>query len=155
MQGGGLELWNAVYSSLRGSTTIPDYWAELRAEVLADWIATTPGTRPWAFWKYDAPAPESIETDPELEPELVMRRRSGAGFPYSDPRENFGMSLLIDEDPTDPPVFESEASYLLRNEFLSAAEKKRLGKKDFEPETLELDDDEPLEKFLETAAKER
>ena len=122
----------------------------MRAEIMAGWIGTKPGTRPWAFWKYDAPEPESIETDPELEPELVMRRRSGAGFPYSDPRAHFGMSLLLDEDPADPLSFESEANFLRRYKLLSAAEKKRLGKKDFEPETLELDD-EPIENFLETA----
>jgi hypothetical protein len=30
-------------------------WLELRAEILTDWIAETPGTRPEGWWEFDAP----------------------------------------------------------------------------------------------------
>lgn len=30
-------------------------WRELRAGLLADWIAEHPGTRPYAWWTFDAP----------------------------------------------------------------------------------------------------
>ena len=30
-------------------------WNELRDEILAEWIVESPGTRPSAWWKYDAP----------------------------------------------------------------------------------------------------
>lgn len=30
-------------------------WLQVRDAVLADWIAARPGTRPWAWWKFDGP----------------------------------------------------------------------------------------------------
>jgi len=30
-------------------------WRSWRGDLLADWIAERPGTRPWAWWRYDAP----------------------------------------------------------------------------------------------------
>ncbi len=30
-------------------------WESLRADLLEDWIREHPGTRPWAFWKFEAP----------------------------------------------------------------------------------------------------
>lgn len=32
-------------------------WEELRDEIMADWIRTKPGTRPHAWWLYEAPEP--------------------------------------------------------------------------------------------------
>jgi hypothetical protein len=39
-------------------------------------------------------------------------------------------------DPTNPPTYESQASYLDRHGLLTAAERRRLRKKDFKPEVL-------------------
>ena len=32
-------------------------WSELRDDILADWIAERPGSRPWAWWAFDATEP--------------------------------------------------------------------------------------------------
>jgi hypothetical protein len=32
-------------------------WEEKRTDILTDWIKTRPGSRPWAWWVYDAPEP--------------------------------------------------------------------------------------------------
>jgi hypothetical protein len=47
-------------------------WAERRGEILTDWIKTRPGTRPWAWWTFDAP-----EDRPEGESEAGYLRRHG------------------------------------------------------------------------------
>jgi hypothetical protein len=39
-------------------------------------------------------------------------------------------------DPNDPPAYESQASYLDRHKLLTPAERRRLRKKDFEPEIV-------------------
>src|SRR4051812_33130595 len=30
-------------------------WEALKATILPEWIRTRPGTRPWAWWRFDAP----------------------------------------------------------------------------------------------------
>lgn len=30
-------------------------WATIRARILREWISRRPGTRPWAWWRFDAP----------------------------------------------------------------------------------------------------
>ena len=52
---------------------------------------------------------------------------------HSEEQEEFRGKPI---DPTDPPRYESEASYLLRHNFLTPAEKRRLKPTDYEPETL-------------------
>ena len=32
-------------------------WEKHRENILTQWIAANPGTRPWAWWKFDAPEP--------------------------------------------------------------------------------------------------
>jgi hypothetical protein len=36
-----------------------DLWDQYREEIMAKWIEKYPGTRPWAWWTYDAPKRES------------------------------------------------------------------------------------------------
>lgn len=35
-------------------------WEELRDELLERWIAARPGTRPWAWWQFDAHEPRRL-----------------------------------------------------------------------------------------------
>lgn len=51
---GEADLWD-VLTFDRGNA-IREAWAAVRDRVLADWIADDPGTRPWAWWLFDAPA---------------------------------------------------------------------------------------------------
>jgi hypothetical protein len=121
-------------------------WRAAREDILADWIRDHAGTRPAAWWKYDAP-------------ELRRLRVGGRGdvIPAYDHDTNlrfgiFRKSAFVDErllaavapvgdglvplDENDPPRYESQASYLDRHGFLSAAERKRLTDADFEPEAI-------------------
>ena len=59
-------------------------WNELREEILADWVVDAPGTRPSAWWKFDAPRQplgtfEGCHFDGKL-PE-PRRRLGGVGTP--------------------------------------------------------------------------
>ena len=36
-------------------------WEIMREKIMADWIREQPGTRPWAWWKFDAPPPARRE----------------------------------------------------------------------------------------------
>lgn len=113
-------------------------WREHGARVLARFVRDHPGTRPWAWWLADAPEPR--------------RRLGGTGDPLRFARLAFGvpdswqtaahagscMARGVPVDPRDPPVFESEATYLKRLALLTPAESKRLGRADFRPEAIEI-----------------
>src|SRR3954451_19809015 len=36
-------------------------WEIMREKIMADWIREQPGTRPWAWWRWDAPQPARRE----------------------------------------------------------------------------------------------
>ena len=38
-------------------------WEELRAELLPEFIASKPFSRPWAWWRFDAPEPRTTESE--------------------------------------------------------------------------------------------
>jgi hypothetical protein len=50
-------------------------WEELREELIAEQVAETPGTRPWAWWKWDAPEPRRVITGGQRETETAYLRR--------------------------------------------------------------------------------
>jgi hypothetical protein len=54
-------------------------------------------------------------------------------------------------DPDDPPIFESQAAYLQRNNLLLPGERERLTEADFEPETVEAP--EPSTGVVNTSAE--
>jgi hypothetical protein len=115
-----------------------------------------PGTRPYAWWEYDAPR-ESIGTCPgiHLDGKLSAPRKHlyGTGTPVHEklsfgPRYKFGIptdrvfpvlvkwypdkdSKLI--DPDDPPVFENQARYLDRYQLLTDDEQEFLPADVFDP----------------------
>ncbi len=47
-------------------------WDQYRDEILADWIRVRPGTRPYAWWRFDSPEPRD-ETESEFE--YLLRHR--------------------------------------------------------------------------------
>jgi hypothetical protein len=101
-------------------------WAKVREEVLRDWIASNPGTRPSAFWRYDSP--QSSDRVPEQ-----RRVLSGAGHPACA-ESGFGLPLCwLGFSAENPPVFESESMYLKRHKLLSPDEETRC---DFSPLTV-------------------
>ena len=150
-------------------------WQAVKDDILADWIEKRPGTRPHAWWLYDAPRwgrKFNAYWDGTL-PE-PRRRIGGIGTPSFEalahvPAFRFGIPTswvrewdvayyngrAVDVhgnrigteyaegnfphaaiDPEDPPSFESEAAYLDRHGFLSAAERKALPPDAFVPEAV-------------------
>jgi hypothetical protein len=134
-------------------------WDAHSERIVAEHVATYPGTRPHRWWQYDAPEPR--------------RRLGGIGTPASDvlscvPTFRYGLpwiwierwqvmyysGLAVDIhgapigdryprsfagvaiDPNDRPRFESQAAYLKRHGLFLAGEERRLKKSDFEPESV-------------------
>jgi hypothetical protein len=93
-------------------------WREHRDELLADWIAERPGSRPPVWWQVEAPEPR--------------RQLSGRGVVVSERYRNLdaplahGVPLFFEIDLDDPPSFESEASYLGRLNLLVTGESRWL-----------------------------
>ena len=155
----------------------PKLWELHRDQILSEWAAKYPGTRPFAWWEFNAPR-QPIGTYPGCyfdgglpEPRLKLK---GAGTPNHEalnyvPRFCFGLpttgwvSRFDVEyyngrakdihgkpigmeykdghfpyealDPNDPPVYESEATYLKRHGLLREGEEERA---DFTPETIQV-----------------
>ena len=122
----------------------PGLWAQYREEILSSWVADHPGTRPPAWWLYDAPE--------------QRQRLGGKGTPWNDtdPQRSsilgipghWVADIFIDTehpdiefiaehfDPIDPPIFESQAAFLKRLKLLMPGESRRLKADAFEPEIL-------------------
>lgn len=119
-------------------------WELWKATILAEWAVSNPGTRPSAWWQYDAPE--------------QRRRLGGKGTPCHEvmahsPLCRLGIPLawvedyFIDNmgivaerlDSNDPLRYESQAAFLKRHKLLAKSEATRLTKKDFEPEMLSLE----------------
>jgi len=125
-----------------------DVWDEHKTAIMKKWIAKSPGTRPWSWWKWEAQEPR--------------KRIGGKGTPAHDtlaygPEWSFGIPVLwnnvkegklykklgiktksryIAIDEKDLPTYESEAFYLRRLDLLGEAEKKKLTAKDFKDEEI-------------------
>jgi hypothetical protein len=139
-----------------GRQSFPEIWEYHVDAVLAEWVTDKPGTRPSLWWLWNAPrysGPERAQwitchlCDPRL-------RLGGVGTPKSDrlahvQRFAFGVprdwidaddvrifDTLADVAPyddDDPPIFESQASYLARHDLLLPGERERLAPDAFEP----------------------
>jgi hypothetical protein len=124
---------------------IREGWLTVRDGLLEEWIASHPGTRPWAWWQYDAPELERVRLtgtgddysvlggaqsysfgvpDYWLDRDLVEYYRRTGRFPHD------GI------DPDDPPTFESQATYLERHALFVPGERRRLTAAHFEPEAI-------------------
>ena len=116
-------------------------WAAVGLGIVAEWIETRPGTRPSVWWICSAPE---------------LRRRLGGtgqaagryvhrGMPYgwAWPPSAYEANFTGGPppcDPNDPPVFESEATFLRRHGLLFPGELERLTAADFEPEAIRVPD---------------
>ena len=141
-----------------------ELWLEHRAMVLPLWSRERPGTRPSHWWQWDAPLlvdalPGTIvRINPDGTPLTEPRRRLGGtgtpsheclaywphfalGIPVhwlsADLREYLRLAAPA-YDPTDPPTYEAQATYLERHGLLLRDERRRLRAPDFEPERVEL-----------------
>ena len=119
----------SVFSFLNDPSAQKTYWTANRAEILRDWIKARPGSRPQAWWDFDAPGyRQRLTTKGPSNEALRECSTNDAGIPchYDDPHE-------IEQD---RPIFESQAAFLERHGLMTQTEKSRLKPADFEPERL-------------------
>lgn len=126
-------------------------WKAGRGEVLRDWIEERPGTRPWAFWKFDLSEPRRLRVGGTGD--LVPAYDCGANVDFGIFRKHsFVDGGLLNAwrkigclkrgekfttyDPEDPPRYEAQASFLRRHNLLTAAERKALPPDAFDPEAV-------------------
>jgi len=132
-------------------------WIENKDQILPDWIKKHPGTRPCGWWDYEAPRQPKKNNGEDYDGYLPEDRKileapkCMVRGPYTRSLEEaesffFGVADTDDylydlqESGEDPViVVESQAAYLERFGLLTAAEKKKLSSKDFEPETIKID----------------
>ena len=138
LRGGGGGAWKFLTR-----TPLPLVWAANANRIVAEHVNDYPGSRPQRWWEYSA-----------VEPRL---RVGGIGTPlchcsayglvlhYGIPADwrrhgDFLGTRKIDIsppiDPSNPPLYESEAAYLLRLNLLISGELARLLPEDFEPEEV-------------------
>jgi hypothetical protein len=137
-------------------------WRRLRGDLLAPFVHGHPGQRPAAWWKYDSPRdPEYVGTRDEVCSPDLRQRVGGSGRPmrevypgvYFDPG-SFGIPhCWQDVDPADPPLVESEPSYLRRHGLLEPGEAKRLGPEAFDPVPVTVGNEDSIRLHLPEAAE--
>jgi hypothetical protein len=87
-----------------------EVWDDLGDQLLAEHIASAPGTRPWAWWQWESPEP---------------RRQVNPGPEPIGPAAWFGMPSQYKGQPPDG-MYESEAAYLARHSLLTNEERNAL-----------------------------
>lgn len=116
-------------------------WGTYRDEILSDWITEKPGTRPPLWWGFDAPRDSDLMKGTAWAGTFPVsrERRGGKGktmtekYPAIIPSFQMGIpASWYKTDDDDPPVYESQASYLERHGLLTESERKRLTPADFE-----------------------
>jgi hypothetical protein len=136
------------HAPAREHPTAAELWKMHGPTFLAEHIKAYPGTRPAAWWRF-----ESLDND---EP-LVRLKVGGVGTPWGNHQMAYGLPLVwVTEenktwwggapgpaiDPANPPLYESEATFLDRNGMLVKGERARLKPEDFAPESVDVDDDD-------------
>ncbi len=120
-------------------------WRAIRGEVLRDWVTARPGTRPFYWWVADAPEPRlRVGGVGDLVPAYAhpMNQRFGifrkGSFVDAELLTAVGKAgdHLVPLDVSDPPRFESQASYLRRLGLFLSGEEKRIPADAFDPEVV-------------------
>lgn len=102
-------------------------WQNIRDRVVAAWITARPGSRPWAWWRFDAPQGEAP---------AWLRGTYQAGW-WRAPRRQLGgpaegrvwpgdRAFGVPREFPSGARYESEAVYLARHGRLTAEERRRL-----------------------------
>lgn len=140
-------------------------WESVKEQILNDWIAEYPGTRPSFWWHYDAPEMRqrlggigdachdvlaygesydlgipNLWLDQDTVDLYNGRRKDIHSQPITADGKWFeGNFKGVAVDPNDPPKFESQAAYLKRLNLFAPGEERRLKPADFEPEVIDCE----------------
>lgn len=111
-------------------------WEIFRDEILVDWLHETPrhgsggpGTRPWAWWKFDAPEfrrrPNGVHPfdNPERQAVIVEREKAYPDFRRQAMKTYFGVPSCLCCPDDFQAEYETEREYLTRLNFLMECEK--------------------------------
>lgn len=126
---------------------LEEAWTAARVELVAAAVETRPGTRPWAWWLFDAPrdpaAPEeraAASPGPTWRAPRERARVGGTGRPEALRGQMFGLAAeWSGVDPADPPVVESQAAYLVRHRLVARDERARIPAGALRPEVIQAD----------------
>lgn len=142
--------------------SIEEAWELCRDLILPAWIGSRPGTRPWAWWAFDAPRWEDPWEgrfyhrtfaeprqrvggigDPDFEAlNIVPAFEAGVPVRFLTPPDLRAWPELgnrIQDRPAEaydrnaPPTYESQAAYLKRLGLLEEGEEEALSEEDFAP----------------------
>ena len=104
----------------------PDEWVEWGAQITAEHIAESPGSRPHGWWCFAAPGPRDCAGLPaDLHvPAWLWRLHRGRPFQFC----TIPVGTLLH--------LESEAHYLRRHQLLEPDERRRIALDAFEPEAI-------------------
>ncbi len=130
------DVWDACR---RDSPDLRAAWDESR--IMRDW--NTPGSRPFAWWLFDAPRlPEGTFPGTFWDGKLPEHRLhlGGSGCPLHElfnvvPLQHFGIWNWFG-DPRDPPIFEPQFDYLVRLDLLLPDESEPVPETQTRPESM-------------------
>jgi hypothetical protein len=119
----------------RPGAALEALWHEAGDELTVEWIDDHPGTRPWAWWLFTAPAPRRCLVGRELL--YPIRRPEDWAWVW---RQSWGVPALAQCRPrgyVGLPQVESQAAYLDRLGLLGAEERGALGVEAFAREAVD------------------
>jgi hypothetical protein len=151
-----LDQWELLVGNLRSPTLSFDkcraLWDEHGPAIMEEWIRAHPGTRPSWWWIFDSPRMSTADLDLHGWADCYFarylpdgrKRLGGSGTPAHELENlvpHFPLGIpddFRDVDPNDPPVYESQAAYLLRHGLFEPGEERRLKLRDYEAEMISV-----------------
>lgn len=115
---------------LAGPSGVRALWVQHEVELLARWVASHPGTRPWAWWRFSAPAGREQVSGAPIERGALHDQVDAEGLPVA-------LGYFSHE----AVAFESQAACLKRLGLLGADEAARLTAAAYRPERVAAEDE--------------
>jgi hypothetical protein len=132
------------FLTLRVESRARPFWKQHEDFVVSHWALRHPGTRPKLWWQFSAPEPrlrlggtgDSLDTCSAY----VPRFKYGIPADWRTADQHY-LHSGVPIDPSDPPRFESVASYLQRLGLFLPGEQRRVARHCFKPLVIVIGDD--------------